>query len=747
MDETRHIELLGDLIQNEEILSEVEAGKLWPEGKCTICDHMFSEEESEGSPNCPECESRPRARTLPILMHYIEPLTRKLVEGELLAFAKTGIESKYVDPAFNGCRSVSLFGDYGGDHEMGVDIRDLSHYSDGEFCGSFSCLLFDYFPEHSKALSELGRVIYPGGIFITHIANYRLLESDEEPFVTNQIEARGDYFDYLGENTIPSIKVGKKWFFNAIRESGFSPGIISVRDSPTGENFLWFLGLKNSEEREKVGAEESSQGELDELFKLQWDPVDGAESYRVLIRDDNVKEISVKDVVQVTEYDFCCSQSDSKSRFRYRIQHRISLDDEWIDGDSYSYITPPQTSQEFQQIIDFDMGPNREVGATRIIIRDDTENRIIQKDRFSGEKYILSWKNLDLNHSYRYRFQYLREVLHEDEVDANNELNGGEIEICKRVIAVYGLKSSGGLAIQDWLSDYNNVIGSKYENYSVPGIHGFRELVIGLEEESTSNFLLDFVRTHGIGATVPMNRNNTRNLSQYREDLDTGILPEIISALGDSLDKNHYEDFIRSFLCGKWSTYLNSSDEKIDNILLVRKIFTQGNFEMLGLLPPFRGVLVWRDPRDQYIDLVRKNYGIERGDVEGFVEWYLQMMKRLASTLNNCSDTHRRNILHIPFGRFVKNESFRGKLAKAIGATSTNYVPKKFIMSESLKNIGLWKEWKDGEEIEYIERRLGHIVEFCNKLEPFNIGGFQYDENGQTQTANNSLDIVCSIVE
>ena len=248
-----HVLIEGEILSIHDVLSEEKAIQIWPHNECSICSHLFSDDYllmlkvGEASPNCQECDARPRARTLPMLMHYLQPLTSRIFGGELLAFAKTGVEGKCVDPSFSRIRSASLYGNYSGNHEIGVDIRDLSRYSTGQFCGTFSSLLFDYFPEHDKALSELSRVIIPGGLLITHIANYRLLEGDEEPYEKSQIKAKEDAFQYLGKETIPDIMVGRNWFFNAIERNGFNPGLISIRDSITGEYFLWYLGVRKGQ--------------------------------------------------------------------------------------------------------------------------------------------------------------------------------------------------------------------------------------------------------------------------------------------------------------------------------------------------------------------------------------------------------------------------------------------------------------------------------------------------------------------
>ena len=150
-------------------------------------------------------------------------------------------------------------------------------------------------------------------------------------------------------------------------------------------------------------------------------------------------------------------------------------------------------------------------------------------------------------------------------------------------------------------------------------------------------------------------------------------------------------------------------------------MFTQGNLEMLRYLPPLRGIMVWRDPRNHYAQLVTNDYGIEDGDVEGFVTWYREMMIRLAKSLNDCSENHTNNILHVSFEYFVQNKEYRDKLGIILGTNSATYKPENFLESESLPNTILWKEWHNQKDIEYITERLGVIIDFCAELKSFNI--------------------------
>ena len=236
--------MFGDVKWNI-LLSEDEATQKWPFKTCTLCGYKSSEADILQGPKCSNCDARERTRTIPILMHYLQLVNKNWSEGEYLGFSMTNLEKHHVGPNYGQVYSVSLFGNYGDNHHSGVDIRDLSRFKEHRFCAIFSSLIFDYFVDHEVALQELSRVLNSGGVFMTHISNNRLTEGLDQPVEIATIRSSPGSFTYLGEKTIPSVKVGKEWFFNTIKCSGFTPGIIAIKDPLTEEYFFWFIGVKN----------------------------------------------------------------------------------------------------------------------------------------------------------------------------------------------------------------------------------------------------------------------------------------------------------------------------------------------------------------------------------------------------------------------------------------------------------------------------------------------------------------------
>lgn len=222
--------------------------------KCPVCGDSLA--DLGGSENCPSCGSPARTRSLaPVLSDVVSSLMPADDDRRrpLLAFAMTSAEHALLKRLFPAIKSVSLYGIYGADHEMGVDARDLSCYGDATFSGHFGILLFDYFAEHERALREAFRILIPGGVLFTHIARYRLNDSDDHPSVQGTIKSRPGYFEYLPpDTTLPSILVGRSWFVGSMRRAGFDADQVRVKDLSSGVILDWFIGQKPRTARNAV---------------------------------------------------------------------------------------------------------------------------------------------------------------------------------------------------------------------------------------------------------------------------------------------------------------------------------------------------------------------------------------------------------------------------------------------------------------------------------------------------------------
>ena len=214
--------------------------------ECTVCGDPLTELVKDDY--CPNCNSPARTRALPPLLDMaVGPaiVAAEILDLPMLGFAMTGVEKELTAQVFPVQKSVSLFGDYGGGHEIGVDARDLSRYADNSMSGHFSILLFDYFTEQAAGIEEAFRVLAPGGVFFTQLGPYRLLDGWDAPYQVKEVRGRPGYFEYLPEGVaLADIRVGRQWFVQAMEDAGFAVQWIRAHDRATGADLDWFVGYK-----------------------------------------------------------------------------------------------------------------------------------------------------------------------------------------------------------------------------------------------------------------------------------------------------------------------------------------------------------------------------------------------------------------------------------------------------------------------------------------------------------------------
>ena len=205
---------------------------------------------------CPNCLSRPRVRSLAHLFQdHIIPRFGAAVakDREALCFAMTSHERRILERWLTKFRSVSLYGRYAKEHELGVDARDLTRYPCDQFSIVYSCLLFDYFVEHKKALTEAYRVLVPDGLFIAHMEAPRIVDGDSAPYAAQKIQPKPGYYDYIPTDQFMfSVKVGRDWFLDTMEQVGFAPASYKVADPSSGLICEWFVGEKSAVPRERI---------------------------------------------------------------------------------------------------------------------------------------------------------------------------------------------------------------------------------------------------------------------------------------------------------------------------------------------------------------------------------------------------------------------------------------------------------------------------------------------------------------
>lgn len=225
----------------------IERYRIAPDGFCPLCGNTLYTNSDVWPDGCAVCGQPARVRSLALAIDILrENGTLPLTDEPLLSFSITSTERALLETICTRLTSVSLYGEYGSKHKSGVDARNLNDFPNDSFAGYFSCLLYDYFAEHKIALAEAFRVLKPGGIFLAHIAQYRLGHSSSAPSITAGINHNtSKSWSYIPDGkTLPSIKVGLDWFVDAMHDAGFATRILQFSDPLLNDPLTWFVGMK-----------------------------------------------------------------------------------------------------------------------------------------------------------------------------------------------------------------------------------------------------------------------------------------------------------------------------------------------------------------------------------------------------------------------------------------------------------------------------------------------------------------------
>lgn len=121
-------------------------------------------------------------------------------------------------------------------------------------------------------------------------------------------------------------------------------------------------------------------------------------------------------------------------------------------------------------------------------------------------------------------------------------------------------------------------------------------------------------------------------------------------------------------------------------------------------------IIVHRDPRDNFVGALKNNFVFIPSEVRIFIKWYkcLQEQTSMYSNVNN-------KVLRIQFEDLVlKYDETLKNILQFLSVKNYKHIHKKkyFNPGISIKNIGIWKDYKNKHEIELI---YNNLKEYCYK--------------------------------
>lgn len=173
------------------------------------------------------------------------------------------------------------------------------------------------------------------------------------------------------------------------------------------------------------------------------------------------------------------------------------------------------------------------------------------------------------------------------------------------------------------------------------------------------------------------------------------------------IDEQQFDIYVKEYIDTIFSTYFEQ--EKCETVILDQAVPTQMYSCATQFFENVKVIIVDRDPRDIYVDLINGNSLIgkelnKKRDPQIYEKWHNAFRNVI-----EFSEDFEKNVLKIKFEDLVlKYEETVGGIEQFLGLDKRKHVDalKYFDPSLSRKNIGLWKEYSGKNEIEYIYRNL-----------------------------------------
>lgn len=322
-------------------------------------------------------------------------------------------------------------------------------------------------------------------------------------------------------------------------------------------------------------------------------------------------------------------------------------------------------------------------------------------------------------------------------------------EECHGYIVVAGYGSSGSGAISDYLSGrddiYSALQGKEFRFMADPG--GINDLyyalTTGFHPNKVSDALEKFynfaLRCGRSSLSYPPGQSYSEVVPGY-EDIIHKFINDVTVEKFEAMpwfmlsEKNYLQSLLirkmrryykkrkikKSFgqmrLLVEKDVFIKKIDELLADILTfgTTKNLTNEKFVMVNqggsfwrpeesteLYKKRKVVIVDRDPRDVFADLKFQGYGYPGNNVELFCRWYKNMM-----TYRDMNIEKWENTIFVRFEDFVKEEE--KTLSKFFSFLNLeDSVTSSYDLSQSAKNIGIYKSFLSKKEANFIIKELG----------------------------------------
>lgn len=163
--------------------------------------------------SCPHCGSVDRDRLYCLYIQHIAKQGTRLAEQSMLDIAPSRLRLA-ICHLFKEYRTCDLYSEKVNDR---VDVMKMEIYPDARWDAFICSHVLEHVPDDRRALSELFRVLKPGGWGILMVPiNLRMAQIDEDPAVT---DVRERWRRFGQEDHVRAYD--KQGFLGRVREAGF----------------------------------------------------------------------------------------------------------------------------------------------------------------------------------------------------------------------------------------------------------------------------------------------------------------------------------------------------------------------------------------------------------------------------------------------------------------------------------------------------------------------------------------------
>ena len=170
------------------------------------------------------------------------------------------------------------------------------------------------------------------------------------------------------------------------------------------------------------------------------------------------------------------------------------------------------------------------------------------------------------------------------------------------------------------------------------------------------------------------------------------------------MSKQEYRKIAKNYITSFLKTFKSKEFLVLDQVLTTFEPDIDKKLEYFG---DFKLICVYRDPRDTYVTGILNNEDWMPKNPKDFVKWYLRR------GVKKYIETRHPNMMCVRFEDFIlSHDKTTKEIMDFLGLNRLNWNKKGnfFIPEVSIKNVGLYKNYKRQNEIKYIEDNLSDFI-------------------------------------